>query len=392
MSPETSPFRPGQPVPVEFFVGRNKEVEQLRGMVRASQRGVFKIGFVSGERGIGKSSLAMFVRQLVERERVMGCHVFLGGARHLDEMLRQTFDRFLKESASQPWRDAVRKFFGDHVQEVGLFGVTLKLDIQDRDLATLRHDFVPAMKRLLEQVGEHKRSIFLILDDINGLSTSDEFANWLKSMVDEIATSQNSPNLCILFVGLEERRHELIAQQPSLDRVFELIRIAPWSNEEVASFYRNSFQNAGAETTEEGLRSLVRFTDGLPVLAHEIGDAVWRKAEGPKIQRREVLAGIFLAAEVVGAKWLEPKVFQAIRSENYRAIINKISEFPKLNFRRAELREHLAPKEQRVLDSFLQRMKKLGVLERDPEVRGGYRFPSLLHGVAFTFAGRIRQR
>ena len=391
MSPETSPFRPGQPVPVEFFVGRNKEVEQLRGMVRASQRGVFKIGFVSGERGIGKSSLAMFVRRLVEPERVMGCHVFLGGARRLDEMLRQTFDGFLKESASQPWRDAVRKFFGDHVQEVGLFGVTLKLDIQDRDLATLRHDFVPAMKRLLEQVGKHKRSIFLILDDINGLSTSDEFANWLKSMVDEIATSQNSPNLCILFVGLEERRHELIAQQPSLDRVFELIQITPWSDEEVASFYRNSFQNAGAEITEGGLQSLVRFTDGLPVLAHEIGDAVWRMAEKPRIQVGEVFGGIALAAELVGAKWLEPKILQAMRNKNYRAIINQISEFPKLNFRRAELRERLTPKEQRVLDSFLRRMKKLGALEEDPEVRGGYRFPSLLHGVAFTLAGN-RQR
>ena len=360
-------------------------------MVRTSQRGVFKVGFVSGERGIGKSSLAVLARRLVEPEGVLGCHVYLGGARRLDEMLRQTFDGFLKESESQPWRGAVRKFFGDHVQEVGLFGVTLKLDIQDRDLAVLRHNFASAMRRLLEQVGKRKRSIFLILDDINGLSTSNEFANWLKSMVDEIATSQNSPNLCILFVGLEERRHELVTQQPSLARVFELIQITPWSDEEVASFYRNSFQSAGAETTAEGLRSLVRFTGGLPVLAHEIGDAVWRRAEGPKIRRREVLAGITLAAEVVSAKWLEPKVFQAIHSENYRAIINKISEHPRLNFRRAELRERLTSEEQRVLDNFLRRMKKLGALEEDPEVRGGYRFPSLLHRVAFTLAGN-RQR
>lgn len=387
MSPETSPFRPGQPVPVEFFVGRGEEIEQLRRMVRASQRGVFKIGFAAGERGIGKSSLAMFARRLVEPEGVLGCHVFLGGARHLDEMVRQTFDRFLKEGASQPWRHAVRKFFGDHVQEVGLFGVTLKLDIQDRDLAVLRHDFVPAMKRLLEQVGKHKRSIFLILDDIGGLSSSNEFANWLKSAVDEITTSQHSPNLCILIVGLEGQYYKLVDQQPSLAQVFELIQITPWSDEEVASFYRNSFQSAGAETTAEGLRSLVSFTGGLPVLAHEIGHAVWRRAKGPKIQRREVLAGIALAAEVVGAKWLEPKVFQAIRNKGYRPILSKISESPKLNFRRAELRERLTSEEQRVLDNFLRRMKKLGALEEDPEIRGGYRFPSLLHVMAFELAG-----
>ena len=386
MNPETSPFRPGQLVPAEFFVGRSKEVEQLRGMVRTSQRGIFKVGFVSGERGIGKSSLAMFARQLVEPEGVMGCHVLLGGARTIEEMLRKTFDRILKESASQPWRDAIRKLFGDHVQEVGLFGVTLKLNIPDRDLTALRHDFAPAMERLLEQVGKQKQSIFLILDDINGLSNSYEFANWLKSTVDETAVSGGA-NLCILFVGLEERRRELIAQQPSLDRVFQLIRIAPWSDDEAASFYRNAFQSAEAEISEESLRFMVAYTGGLPVLAHEIGHAVWRTAEKLEIQHQEVNAGARAAAEVIGAKWLEPKVFQAIRSENYRVILRKMSERPQLSFQRAELRDRLTPGEQRVLDNFLRRMKKLGALEEDPEVRGGYRFPSLLHNLAFALAG-----
>ena len=75
MSPESSPFRPGQPVPIEFFVGRVNEIERLHGMVKASTRGRFKIGFVSGERGIGKSSLASFVRFLSERENnVAACN------------------------------------------------------------------------------------------------------------------------------------------------------------------------------------------------------------------------------------------------------------------------------------------------------------------------------
>ena len=80
MTPESSPFRPGQPVPAELFVGRHEAIERLRGLVRAADRGVFKTGFISGERGIGKSSLASFVRHLCEREsRVTGCHVYLGG-------------------------------------------------------------------------------------------------------------------------------------------------------------------------------------------------------------------------------------------------------------------------------------------------------------------------
>ena len=80
MNPESSPFRPGQPAPIEFFIGRRAEIERVRGMVRASTQGRVSIGFVSGERGIGKSSLARFVRHLVEQnDDAVGCHVFLGG-------------------------------------------------------------------------------------------------------------------------------------------------------------------------------------------------------------------------------------------------------------------------------------------------------------------------
>jgi len=355
-------------------------------MVRASQRGIFKIGFVSGERGIGKSSLAMFARQLVERERVMGCHVFLGSARRLDEMLRQTFDRFLKESVNQPWQDAVRELFGDHVQEAGPFGITLKLDIQDRDLVILRRDFAPAMERLLEQTGRHKRSIFLILDDIDGLSTSHEFANWLKSTVDEIATSSQTTRLCMLMVGLEERRRELIKQQPSLARVFELVDVVPWSDEEVAKFYQRSFKSADAVLSSRSVRALVEFTGGLPVLAHEIGDAVWRSATGPTITRLDIAQGTGLAARAVGAKYLEPRILAAIRSERYRSILDQIVQGPRIQFTRAEALRRLSNDDRRALDNFLRRMTKLGGLEAVPEVRGGYRFPNRLSQLYFRMA------
>ena len=384
MDPETSPFRPGQPAPVEFFVGRSSEVERLRGMVKASAMGNFRIGFVSGERGIGKSSLASFVRRLSERESaVAGCHVFLGGVGDLKEMLRRTFDRLLKESMDEPWHGQVRKFFGDRVRKVGLFGVTLELDLADRDLSTLAHDFVPTVTRLLDGIGKQKKGLFLILDDINGLAGFEGFADWLKSTVDEMATSPRKAPLCVLLVGLEERRRELVARQPSLARVFELIDVAPWSDHEVMDFFRSSFDSVDAAVGEADLRELVRFSGGLPVLAHELGDAVWRMARRPDIGSREVGAGISAAAEMIGRKLLEPQVFSAIRSERYRSILRKTLDEPRERFRRSELVGRLTGDERKVMDNFLQRMKRLGALETDPEVQGGYRFLNLLHALYF---------
>ena len=385
MNPESSPFRPGQPIPIEFFVGRRKEVERLHGMVKASVRGNFKIGFVSGERGIGKSSLAHFVRVLAEHEsKTVGCHVFLGGVHELEEMLRRTFDRLLKDSMDKPWHESIKSFFGNRIRKVGLFGVTLELNLAGDDLSMLAHDFVPSISQLLAQLKGRNEALLLILDDMNGLATSEVFANWLKSIVDEIATARQQIPLCVLFVGLEERRRELVRNQPSLARVFELIDITPWSDDEVREFYKCAFESAGATVSDDDLNVLASFTGGLPVLAHELGDAVWRTAQSLHISGDDIAKGVVLAAEVIGRKLLEPQIFQAIRSERYRSILRKVASTPRMWFQRAELMSHLTEAEKRVMDNFLRRMRELGALETDPEVRGGYRFPNILHALYFS--------
>ena len=375
---------------MEFFVGRSAEIEQLRALIRRSAGGRFSIGYVSGERGIGKSSLAAFVRHLVERDNdAVGCHVMLGGVRSLPGMLRQTLDRVLKESIGRPWHQQVVDFFGDRARRVGVFGVTLELRLEGDDLERMERDFIVTIRRLVERLDAHGKSLFLILDDINGLAGSDRFANWLKSTVDEIAVSRPGTSLCILVVGLEERRQELIAVQPSLARVFDLIHIAPWTDAEVADFYRRAFREGGARLPENGLRTLTLYTGGLPVLAHEIGHAVWRVAAGSEIDAQAVTGGIILAAEVIGGKLLEPRIFNAIRSARYRAMLRRIADRPsRLRFTRAEVLKGLPSADKGSLDNFLRRMRKLGALEVDPEAQGGYRFPNRLHALYFYMESR----
>jgi AAA+ ATPase superfamily predicted ATPase len=223
----SSPFTPGISVPVEFFVGRIKEVERLRKKVAsAAIDGHLEVGFLTGERGIGKSSLASLVRYLSEKDHQMiGLHTFLGGVISLEEMVRRVFDRLLKESVETSWHEKMKDFFGSKIRQVGLFGISVEFEASTQDLKRMVHDFAPALRNLIDRLKDEKKGIFIILDDINGLASSPDFSNWLKSLVDEIATSQKPLPLYLLLVGIEERRQELIRSQPSLARVFDLVEI-----------------------------------------------------------------------------------------------------------------------------------------------------------------------
>jgi hypothetical protein len=396
MNPEYSPFTPGQPVPIEFFVGRVQEIERLRSLVRAASLGKFRIGFVAGERGIGKSSLVSFVRHLAERdEGVAAAHVFLGGVNTLSEMVRRTFDRLLKDSIEKSWHKKVRDLFGKHVKQIGLFGITVELELANTDLESLVNGFAPSLRRLLAELRDERKALLLILDDINGLAGSAEFANWLKSTVDEIATGQNGLAVCLLIVGLEERRRQLIELQPSLARVFDLIEIQPWSDEESNQFFQQTLRKAQTSTDAKALEVMVDFSGGLPVLAHEIGDAVWRMADGPLLTHDVAMVGVVEAADVIGRKFLEPQILQAIRSPRYRSILRKLAGRPRqLSFRRADMLKELSVEETRVLDNFLNRMRKLGAIMPDIEGgRGVYQFANQLHALYFWIeAQRAREQ
>ena len=59
-----------------------------------------------------------------------------------------------------------------------------------------------------------------------------------------------------------------------------------------------------------------------------------------------------------------------------------------MRFRRSEVLDRLPGQDRRALDNFLRRMKHLGAIEADPEIRGGYRFPNRLHALYFFMESR----
>lgn len=396
MNPEHSPFTPNQPVNADFFTGRKPHIENLLAAVRQAAQGTMQIGWISGERGIGKSSLASFVGFLAERdEHALYAHVHLGGVTKLEDMVREIHLSLLKDNQSKSWGKNLLSLFGDKVRKIGLFGVEIQLDLSDNELAATTNNFAASLNQIIKKAGEDRRVLFLILDDINGLAGHARFAHWLKSMRDSVATSRMEVPVCLVFVGLEERLDKMMESNPSVGRIFRpMIQIEPWEKADSAKFFVNAFRKRNVRIAKDTEKSLAEYCGGLPTLAHEIGDSVWRSAGNNSIEHRDVFEGIIDAAYSVGARFINREVIQALRSNRYRSILRKIAKDENtidIKFSRKKLLslETLTTTERKVLDNFLRRMKTVGgiVPVRDGE-RGMYRFPTHMHRIYFLLEAK----
>ncbi len=394
MTKDYSPFTPGKPVDKELFVGRKEEVEFLKRKAEQSTEMGMQTIFLAGERGIGKSSLASFAKDVIEKEsKLLGIYTSLGGINTIDKMVAKIIDRFVKDNYDKSIFEGFKGSFNKYIRQVGLFGINVEFKPPEKDIASIADNFGFTLQELTDKIKNEKRGILLILDDINGLASSRKFANWIKSFVDETAVSRTKLPLCLLFVGLEERRQSLIDLQPSLVRVFDLLEISNWTDEETEAFYREAFGKVNVSIRKDALDIMVQFTGGLPVFAHEIGDAVFRIDDDDKINIGDAKRGIMLAAVIIGRKYVKPGVLNSIQSKHYLSILRKVGAGP-FEFKRKDLLSNLNKNEREVLDKFLNKMKKLGVIRAVPESgRGIYCFQNrLYHAYLFMEAGNIRKR
>lgn len=381
---ENSPFTPGSPVPVEFFVGRSEQIRELIQYIGQILSGKQENVFLAGDRGIGKSSLASVLRYFVSTQKnVLGIHTFLGRVTTLEEAVRHIFEQILKEAKKEVWFEDIAKFFGKYIKEIGLFGISVSFNPPEQDLKELVRNFPEALNNLLKKIKKRKSGLFIALDDINGLVEKEEFTHWYKSFVDEVATHYKDFPVFMMLIGLPEKRDVLSRFQPSLMRIFRVVEIGKLSNEEVKDFLSKAFKKVDIKVEPEAMKCMVHFSSGLPLLMHEIGDATfWIDTDGV-ISEKDAIAGVVKAAENVGQKYLDPKVYRAIRSPRYRSILRKLGKrLLSRNFMKKDVEAMLNEEEKKVFHNFLRRIRELGVIEADVERGpGAYRFVNEIYPI-----------
>jgi hypothetical protein len=108
---------------------------------------------------------------------------------------------------------------------------------------------------------------------------------------------------------------------------------------------------------------------------HLIGDCAYWINTDASIGKDDALAAVIDAAEELGRKHIDRTVFEALRSSDYRSMLDKVIGASGLDevFTRSRLLEICSHEEKGKIDKFLHRMRDINVLVQG-EKNGEYKF------------------
>jgi hypothetical protein len=386
-----SPFYPGQPVPTELFVGRSAQIDRimLRGAAQVEQ-GKPVAFFVQGEYGIGKSSLARFVQWKAEKSNhLMGIYVNLGGASCMNDVGAAVLQAAAAAGSLEPKHyEKVQEWLAKYIGEQTLFGITIHAEALKRESPTIAQGPLPFLREIFKRCeSEDTKGIFLVFDEINGVAADKKFAHFIKGLVDDNALSKRPLPLLLMLCGVEERRRQMITAHQPVERIFDVVDIESMTTEEMEQFFLNAFEQVNVEVDRKALDTMAHWSAGFPKIMHLMGDnAFWADQDG-RIDEHDALLAVLNTAEDVGRKYVQQQVYRALRSEDYKAILDKLaSRGLNMVFRKGDIAQSLSETQKRKLNNFLQKMKKLNVI-RSGDSMGEYVFNSRMVSLYIWWEG-----
>ena len=392
LTEKISPFRPEDPVEPERFEGREKIIEKNLPFLNQAASGCPTHFFIKGKRGVGKTSLASYFKDIAEKKhKMVGVHVLNDGVHDIDSLIKQIVERLLNEIEKETWSNKIKNVFKDHIRTIELFGTKIEFTPDKKFVSHLKDNFPFVLNELVKNF-EDRKGLFIIIDDINGLSETPDFANWYKSFADTLSTNFKA-ELPIAFVltTYPENAQKLYDHNPSFNRQLKHIDLEGLKNNEIKDFFQKTFSSLKIDVEEDAMDLMVRFSSGLPNMMQEIGNGVFWINNDYIINKDTALNGIIRAGNEIGVKYLQPALDNSIRSERYLTIFRELgNDFTtkdltkEYTFRKRDFATKLDDKEQNAFGDFLSRAKELNIIEYAAAPNTGvYKFTNNLYPIYF---------
>lgn len=359
-----NPFQPSNPVKPELFKGRQEIIKKILRYLNKSMKCEVQHFFLTGNKGMGKTSIAEFIMEGIKEFNIVSIYISNKSNDSVDSLVSSIMKALVNKLPPKSRKENVKTWFGDHVSEITINGTKLKFDIDQSKEEDIKKNFLDYLSMSFNELKKEYDAMFIIIDDINGLSESREFVDWYKQFADTVIVddSYNIP-VYFLLAGYPEKFDNLVELESSFGRLFHYADVGVLEDNEIRNFFKDTFNTMDISIDDDALNFMTDYSSGMPLTMQFIGDSVFWSLK-KNISILDAKEGTIIAAKNIENNIIRT-IVKSINNPIYENILTKIAQQKLFSFTLEKVQNILTEKEIDNLPNFLETTLKLNIIQKN---------------------------
>jgi Cdc6-like AAA superfamily ATPase len=390
-----NPFKPNSPVSTGMFAGRINEIKLLEQALHQTKHDQPSNFLITGERGIGKSSLMMILKDFSSGKfetldhgkfKFLTINIVISERMSLLTFIK-LIERNIKREIGKV--EAIRSFMNstwDFVQRIKIMDSGLdQLNVtEDSDLVI--NDFSYSLSETCNRIinpekGEDKKDGIVFIIDETDNACDDLHIGYFFKVVTELLQQNGCQNIMFIVVGLPETSEKLAKSHESSLRIFNHIRVKELNPAD--RFYvidkgieeGNRINDEKTSISEDAKRHISNLSEGYPHFIQQFAHTAFEYNADGEISSEDVLEGAFKdggAIDAIGSRYYASDFHSKIKSDEYRQVLGIMAESMNEWIKKSDIREKFTGLDQTLTDA-LAALTQRKIILKNNSVRGEYR-------------------
>lgn len=391
MAGKYNPFRPDKTVPPGMFAGRVDEIRYIQGCLRQTKHANPKHFLITGERGIGKSSLIL-IEQISARGKIAGPNGEHFNFIVLTVKLRKEdgfsdivmrVSRALKREMEK--LDQFKTFIYksiDALSRIEASGFRIHGQASGQQTDELFNSLVDDFESAISKATTIYDGILLLIDEADAPSAEANLGLFCKLLTEEMAL-RDTDHVCIGLAGLPNLSAKLRDSHESSLRLFHTLVLQPLEVGERLQVLDLGLEDANKNNEEkveidaDAADLISEFSEGYPHFLQEFAYCAFEHDEDGRIDTKDFLQSLFSengAFDQLGRKYFN-KPYNTPASDDYREVLHIMADNLDDWVSRKDLIEASQFKAGTV-DNALRALKLKDIIVQDETRPGYYRLPT----------------
>lgn len=390
-----NPFKPNSPVPPGMFAGRLNEINALEYGLYQTKNGNSANFLITGERGIGKSSLLSLIKPTANGEikspdyelfNFVVVNTVISNKSTLISFIK-LIERNLKREIGKI--EKIRSFLDDtwsFVQRLRIMDSGIDKTQVNDELDLIIDDFAYSLSETCKRIstpenGEEAKDGMVIFVDEADNACEDLHIGYFFKVVSELLQQNGCENIMFIVAGLPDVVEKLSISHESSIRIFTQLVINELNPED-----RKYVVNRGLEVgndkndeqttiTSDARNTISTLSEGYPHFIQQFAYSAFEANTDGEINSEDVGNGAFRkggALDAIGSRYYQNAYHEQIKSDEYREVLEIMAESMNSWIKKSEIRGKFSGNDHTVSDA-LKALTARKIILKNPSKIGEYR-------------------